>query len=119
MKPGEAYQIAPIQALGPTVRHNLIGSPVIIVQVRSHSPDSGSFQFSREPSKGERALVFHGDGERELRFSRFAPFVKSVGWDQATPFGESLFQGVFACKFPLMHTRVSPKKVRKVPQKSS
>jgi hypothetical protein len=28
-----------------------LGSPVIIVQVRSHSPDSGSFQFSQSPAK--------------------------------------------------------------------
>src|SRR6516225_3970767 len=27
-----------------------LGSPVIIVQVRSHSPDSGSFQFSQSPN---------------------------------------------------------------------
>jgi hypothetical protein len=29
-----------------------LGSPVIIVQVRTHSPDSGSFQFSQSPAKG-------------------------------------------------------------------
>jgi hypothetical protein len=28
-----------------------LGSPVIIVQVRTHSPDSGSFQFSQRPAK--------------------------------------------------------------------
>ena len=28
-----------------------LGSPVIIVQVRSHSADSGSFQFSQSPAK--------------------------------------------------------------------
>src|SRR5215831_9732221 len=28
-----------------------LGSPVIIVEVRSHSPDSGSFQFSQSPAK--------------------------------------------------------------------
>jgi hypothetical protein len=28
-----------------------LGSPVIIVQVRTHSPDSGSFQFSQSPAK--------------------------------------------------------------------
>ena len=36
--------------------------------------------------KGEQASVFHGNGERQLRLSRFAPFVESVGWDQAAPF---------------------------------
>jgi hypothetical protein len=43
-----------------------------------------------EARKGERASVFHGDCERQLRFSRFAPFVEAVRWDQATPFLESL-----------------------------
>src|ERR1700746_149771 len=28
-----------------------LGSPVIIVQVRSHAPDPGSFQFSQSPAK--------------------------------------------------------------------
>src|SRR5215831_5890298 len=50
-----------------------LGSPVIIVQVRSHSPDSGSFQFSQSPAKVKGRLSFHGDRERQLRLSRFAP----------------------------------------------
>jgi hypothetical protein len=34
------------------------------------SPDSGSFQsFPREPAKVERASIFHGNRERQLRFS--------------------------------------------------
>src|SRR5258708_980376 len=43
-----------------------------------------------EPGKGERASVFHGDRERQLRFCRFAPFVESIRWNQAAPFLESL-----------------------------
>jgi hypothetical protein len=43
-----------------------LGSPVIIVQVRSHSPDSGAFQFSRETDKGERRLSFMAKSERQL-----------------------------------------------------
>src|SRR6266481_1485947 len=43
-----------------------------------------------ESGKGERASVFHGDRERQLRFSRFAPFVKSVRRNQAAAFCESL-----------------------------
>src|SRR5215813_9635828 len=66
-----------------------LGSPVIIVQVRCHSPDSGSFQFSRESGKSERASVFHGDRERQLRLSRFAPFIKSIRRNQTAPFCES------------------------------
>jgi len=31
--------------------------------------------------------------ERQLRFSRFAPFVESVRWNQAAPFCESLPEG--------------------------
>src|SRR5260370_18546747 len=62
-----------------------LGLPVIIVQVRSHSPDSGSFQFFPESGKGERASVFHGDRERQLRFCRFTPFVESVRRNQASP----------------------------------
>jgi len=67
-----------------------LGSPVIIVQVRSHSPDSRSFQFSQSPAKVNGRPVFHGDRERQLRFSRFAPFVKSVCRNQAAAFCESL-----------------------------
>src|SRR5262245_39694255 len=39
--------------------------------------------------KGERASVFHGDRERQLRLSRFAPFVESVCRNEATPLCES------------------------------
>jgi hypothetical protein len=39
--------------------------------------------------ESKRASVFHGDCKRQLRFSRFAPFVKSIGWNQALPFCES------------------------------
>jgi hypothetical protein len=38
-----------------------LGSPVIIVQVRSHSPDWWIFPVLPEPGKGERASVFHGE----------------------------------------------------------
>ena len=60
-------------------RQGRAARPVIIVQVRIHSSVCGSFQFSREPSKGEWAAVFYGDRERQLRSSRFSPFVKSIG----------------------------------------
>src|SRR6266436_6571742 len=50
----------------------------------------GIFPVFPEPGKGERASVFHGDRERQLRFSRFAPFVESVRRNQAAPFLESL-----------------------------
>src|SRR3984893_7319137 len=100
---GPAYQTTPAK-LQHCLRKNTgirgwicatssLGSPVIIVQVRSHSPDSGSFHVFPEPGKGERASVFHGDRERQLRLSRFAPFVESVRWNQAAPFCESLSIG--------------------------
>src|SRR6266403_6413148 len=47
-------------------------------------------RFGIFPGKGERASVFHGDRERQLRFSRFAPFVESVRRNQAAAFCESL-----------------------------
>src|ERR1700731_335464 len=50
----------------------------------------GIFPVFPEPGKGERAFVFHGDRERQLRFSRFTPFVESVRRNQAAPFCESL-----------------------------
>jgi hypothetical protein len=53
-------------------------------------PGFGIFPSFPEPSKGERASVFHGDRERQFRFNRFAPFVKSVRRNQAAPFCESL-----------------------------
>jgi hypothetical protein len=53
-------------------------------------PRFGIFPVFPEPGKGERASVFHGDRERQLRFSRFTPFVESVRWNQAAPFLESL-----------------------------
>src|SRR5262249_820760 len=44
-------------------------------------------------AKGERASVFHGDCEWQLRLSRFAPFVESVCRNQAAAFSESLAEG--------------------------
>ena len=67
-----------------------LGSPVIIVHVRSHSPDSGSFQFSRESAKVNGRPSFMAKRERQLRSSRFTPFVESVCRNQAAPFCESL-----------------------------
>ena len=49
----------------------------------------GIFPVFPEPGKGERASVFHGDRERQLRLSRFAPFVESVRWNQAAPFAKA------------------------------
>jgi hypothetical protein len=67
-----------------------LGSPVIIVQVRSHSPDSGSFQFSQSPAKVNGRPSFMAIAKRQLRFSRFAPFVKSVRRNQAPSLAECL-----------------------------
>src|SRR6266404_616559 len=53
-------------------------------------PRFGIFPVFPEPGKGERASVFHGDRERQLRFCRFAPFVESVRCNQAAAFCESL-----------------------------
>jgi hypothetical protein len=53
----------------------------------------GIFPVFPEPGKGERASVFHGDRERQLRFSRFPPFVKSVRGNQAAAFCESTPEG--------------------------
>src|SRR5215475_13235728 len=48
-----------------------LGSPVIIVQVRSHSPDSGSFQFSQRPAKvnGRPSFMAIANGSFGLGFS--------------------------------------------------
>src|SRR6266403_1320540 len=51
------------------------------------------FPVFPEPGKGERTSVFHGDRERPLRLSRFAPFVESVRWDQAPSLAECLPEG--------------------------
>jgi hypothetical protein len=40
-------------------------------------PGFGIFPSFPESGKGERASVFHGKRERQLCFSRFAPFVES------------------------------------------
>ncbi len=50
----------------------------------------GIFPVFPEPGKGEWASVFHGDRERQLRFSRFAPFVESVRRNQAPSLAECL-----------------------------
>src|ERR1700737_2967447 len=50
----------------------------------------GIFPVFPEARKGERASVFHGDRERQLRFSCFAPFVESVGRNQAPSLAECL-----------------------------
>jgi hypothetical protein len=74
---------------GMDLRHKLIR--LVSDNRASAQPFSGfgifrSFQFSREPGKSQRASVFHGDRERQLRLSRFAPFVKSIRRNQAAPF---------------------------------
>ena len=40
--------------------------------------------------KGERASIFHSDRERQLRSSRFTPFVESVCWNQSAALDERL-----------------------------
>jgi hypothetical protein len=50
----------------------------------------GIFPVFPKSSKGERASVFHGDRERQLRLARFAPFVESVGGNQAATLEERL-----------------------------
>ena len=45
----------------------------------------GIFPVFPKPGKGERVSVFHGDRERQLRFSCFTPFIKSVCGNEATP----------------------------------
>jgi hypothetical protein len=41
-------------------------------------PRFGIFPVFPEPGKGERASVFHGDRERQRRFSRFASFLSKL-----------------------------------------
>src|SRR6266404_4967550 len=53
-------------------------------------PRFGIFPVFPETGKGERASVFHCDRERQLRFSRFTPFVEAVRWNQAPSFPECL-----------------------------
>ena len=53
----------------------------------------GIFPVFPETGKGERASVFHGDRERQLRFCCFAPFVESVRRNQAPSLAESLPEG--------------------------
>ena len=66
-----------------------IGSPVINSASAQPLSRFEIFPVLPEPGKGERASVFPGDGERQFRFSRFAPFVESVRSNQATAFSES------------------------------
>jgi hypothetical protein len=54
------------------LRDEFIRLACVNLQVRSHSPDSGSFQFSQKV-KGRPSF---GDRKRQLRPSRFAPFVR-------------------------------------------
>jgi hypothetical protein len=70
-----------------------LGSPVIIVQVRSHSADSGSFQPSQRPAKVNGRPSFMAKSERQLRSGGFSPFIKAVSWDHAAAFSESLLEG--------------------------
>jgi hypothetical protein len=63
---------------------------VIIVQVRNHSSVWGSFQFSQSPAKVNGRPSFMAKSERQLRFSRFAPFVESVRRNEAAAFGKGL-----------------------------
>src|SRR6266446_5500605 len=84
-------------------------------------PRFGIFPVFPESGKGERTSVFHGNRKRQLRFSRFAPFVESVRRNQAPSRAECLPER--GCSIDALSSgvdgRVSPTKVRKVPQKSS
>src|SRR5216684_177191 len=53
----------------------------------------GIFPVYPEPSKGEWAVVFHSDRERQLRFSRFPPFVEAIRRNQAAALYECLTVG--------------------------
>src|SRR5258705_1459660 len=67
-----------------------LGSAVIIVQVRSHSPDSGSFQCSQRPAKVNGRPSFMAIANGSFGLAVFAPFVEVVRWDQAAAFDECL-----------------------------
>jgi hypothetical protein len=75
---------------GMDLRHELIRLACDNRASAQPLPRFGIFPVFPEPGKGERASVFHGDRERQLRFSRFAPFVKSVRRNQASSFAECL-----------------------------
>src|ERR1700730_3793700 len=53
----------------------------------------GIFPVFQGPSKGEGAVVFHSDRERQLRFSRFPPFVEAIRRNQAAALYECLTVG--------------------------
>ena len=53
----------------------------------------GIFPVFPESSKGEWAVVFHSDRERQLRFSRFPPFVEAIRGNQEAALYECLTIG--------------------------
>jgi hypothetical protein len=57
---------------GMDLGYQFIGSPVIIVQVRSHSVDSGSFHPSQRPAKvkGRPSFMATADGSLGLAVFR-------------------------------------------------
>src|SRR3984893_13154596 len=83
--------------LGKNHRHSGMGLRYELIRLACDNRASaqpllrfGIFPVFPEPGKGERASVFHGDRERQLRFSRFAPFVESVRRNQAPSLAKCL-----------------------------
>jgi hypothetical protein len=60
------------------------------IHIAKGMPKIDGFALEEYLLNSDAVAVFHGDRERQLRLSRFAPFVESVGRNQAAPFGEGL-----------------------------
>ena len=69
-----------------------LGSPVINRASAQPLPRFGIFPVFPKSGKSERTSVFHGDRERQLRLSCFAPFVESIGRNPQLSFGKLVKQ---------------------------
>jgi hypothetical protein len=69
------------------LRDEFIRLACVNLQARSHSPDSGSFQFSQKVN-GRPSFMAIANGSFGLAVLRHS--LESVRWNQAAPFLESL-----------------------------
>ena len=74
-------------------RTKSFGSPVMIVQERSHSSFAGSFHPSHKPAKHEWRIVLHADRIRNFAARNFLLFVGTIDRNQTAPFLERLAVG--------------------------
>ena len=81
------------------LRYELVGLPVMIVQVRNLLLVAGSFYLPREACENKGRMVFHPDRSGDFPTAGLFPFVEAVRWYQTTPLLEAESNGLVATRW--------------------